>query len=74
MADAGAAAEGVAAVAAAVSAVRAVPHVPQNFSPGSKGVPHDGQPTTRLAPHSAQNRRPGLFSVAQFEQITVAGG
>ena len=30
--------------AAAASAVRAVPQVPQNFSPGSKGVPHDGQP------------------------------
>ena len=56
------------------SAVRAVPQVPQNFSPGSNGAPHEGQPTARLAPHSTQNRRPGLFSVAQFEQFTVGGG
>jgi hypothetical protein len=52
------------------ASLSAVPQLPQNFSPGSVGLPQLGQGTASDVPHSTQNRAPGLFSVPHFEQIT----
>ena len=51
-----------------------VPHSPQKTSPGSNGAPQMGQAAASGVAQRTQNFRPGLFSVAQFEQITATPG
>jgi hypothetical protein len=48
------------------------PQLPQNTSLGSWAAPHEGQAAASGVPQLTQNLRPGLFSVAQFVQITGA--
>jgi hypothetical protein len=48
-----------------------VPHSPQKTSPASNGAPQFGQAVASGVAQATQNLRPGLFSVAQFGQITA---
>src|SRR5262245_40814808 len=43
-----------------------LPQLPQNFAPGRAWAPQDGQPVGISAPHSSQNRFPGVTSALQL--------
>ncbi len=63
--------EATVAGAAAIPSTSGAPHSPQNFLPGSFGVPQAGQSLARAAPHSPQNFTPAPFSAEQRGHVAT---